>query len=399
MKKSPVLAIISFLAAALLGLTAVLGPLGVSIAQAQEPSSDIMLTTSFPSVVIDKGKNPSFSIEVANKGQQWRSVDLTITSSPDGWNPVLKSGGNVVRKISVAPAKSQYVDFSAKPPADVKPQDYEFVLRASGDGVEPSILRLNVGIQDKVLTKGVSLLTQYPVLRGSSKNKFEFKLDLKNEGDEETLFNLASQAPDGWEVSFQPSYESKQISTIRVKAGETSGINVQVTPLERSEAGEYPIEVTASAGGDRATANLKVGLTGTFGMSVSTSSGRLNAQATAGSATTTSIIVLNMGSAELKDVSFSSTKPDGWTITFNPEKLDSVPMNTTREVNVTIKPSEKAIAGDYVVSISASNAQTSDRKEFRVTVETPTTWGWVGVVIVVAVVAGLVGVFRQLSRR
>ncbi len=397
MKKGRFYAFISFLAVALLGLVGGLIPLGVLPVAAAEP--EVLLTTSFPSIVVDKTKNVFFSIDVTNKGQVGRSVSVAVTDAPKGWDPVLKSSGFIVRELYVPAGKAQSIDFQAKPPADVKAQDYAFLLKATSDGGEQSLLKLTVGVQDQIAKTGVSLVTQYPSLRGPAKNKYEFKVDLKNEGDDETAFNLASTAPDGWEVSFQPSYEQKQISTLRVKAGETSGVNVQITPPQRAEAGEYPVSVTASAGNDRATANLNVVLTGSYEMSVSTSSGRLNAQVEAGGSTTTAIIVGNAGSAELKDITFSSSKPDGWTITFNPDKLDSLPVATTREVNVTLKPSNKAIAGDYVVSLTTSNAQTSDRKDFRVTVDTPTTWGLVSVLIVVVVVGGLMGLFWQMSRR
>ena len=94
-------------------------------------------------------------------------------------------------------------------------------------------------------------------------------------------------------------------------------------------------------------------------------------------------------------------KPSGWSVTFSPEEIDSLPVGSTREVEVNIKPARKTIAGDYMVTLSA---EPEDERAFgsvdiRVTVLTPTIWGWVGVGIVVLVIAGLAVMFWRLGRR
>ena len=69
-------------------------------------------------------------------------------------------------------------------------------------------------------------------------------------------------------------------------------------------------------------------------------------------------------------------------------------------INVNIKPPTETVAGDYVISLRASGKQTSaDEMNIRVTVETPTIWGWVGVVIILIVVIGLIVIFMPFSRR
>jgi uncharacterized membrane protein len=70
-----------------------------------------------------------------------------------------------------------------------------------------------------------------------------------------------------------------------------------------------------------------------------------------------------------------------------------------RQVEGKLQPAAKAIAGDYSINLSATSTQASINKDFRVTVETPTIWGWVGIGIVVIVVGGLVWMFASYSRR
>lgn len=67
-----------------------------------------------------------------------------------------------------------------------------------------------------------------------------------------------------------------------------------------------------------------------------------------------------------------------------------------------IEPAGKTIAGDYLITLKAipGNASISARDlELRITVLAPAIWGWVGVAIVLVVIAGIGVIFRRLGRR
>jgi uncharacterized membrane protein len=49
--------------------------------------------------------------------------------------------------------------------------------------------------------------------------------------------------------------------------------------------------------------------------------------------------------------------------------------------------------------VTANSPETNKSVEFRITVSTPTLWGWVGFSIVALVVLGLAIVFFRLGRR
>ena len=130
------------------------------------------------------------------------------------------------------------------------------------------------------------------------------------------------------------------------------------------------------------------------------STGRLNTEATAGEDNHLSIILINSGSAAIENITLSSSKPQGWDITFTPEKVDSLEAGLTKEVDVVINPPRKTIAGDYEIKLRTESKDFSpDSMTIRVTVLTPTIWGWVGVLIVLAVIAGVGVVFWRLGRR
>ena len=141
-------------------------------------------------------------------------------------------------------------------------------------------------------------------------------------------------------------------------------------------------------------------VTARYEMGLYTETGRLNTEATAGEDKHFAIKLVNFGSAAIEDITFSSSKPEGWSIKFNPEKVDSLESGLTQDVDVVINaPKGKTIAGDYVVTINAKSMKVNDSLELRVTVLTPSIWGWVGIIIVLVVIAGLAVIFRQLGRR
>ena len=113
-----------------------------------------------------------------------------------------------------------------------------------------------------------------------------------------------------------------------------------------------------------------------------------------------SLEVGNLGTAVINNIKFSTTNPEGWSVEFTPEKIDLLEALDHQTVQMNIKPPPNTIAGDYYVTVRASGTQAStDEVKVRVTVETPTIWGWVGVIIILIVVIGLIVIFMRFSRR
>lgn len=368
-------------------------------AMAIGPGDEVVISTPYPWVVSEKGKAVTFSLEITNKGKTYQELDLQVADGPKEWNPIFKDRGYTIRKVIVSPEKSQTLDFQAEPPADAKASDYAFSVKALGpNGALVSDLKLTVSLADKV-SKGLALTTQYPNLRGQAGSTFSFKMDMKNDAGEDRSVNLAANAPQGWEITFKPAYDSKQVSTIRMKAGDSQGIDVDVAAPQKVEAGEYTVNVQATAGTDRAEVPLKVVVLGNFKVSLNTASGQLNTKATVDQLSNTTLVVRNTGASTLQNVTLSASTPDGWEVTFNPEKIDALAPEQAREVTAALKPGARALAGDYMVRVSTSAGQASDSKDLRVTVETPTTWGWAGIAVIVVVLGGLGWMFARLSRR
>ncbi|UCH51249.1 MAG: hypothetical protein JSV54_00310 [Chloroflexota bacterium] len=256
----------------------------------------------------------------------------------------------------------------------------------------------------------ITLTCQYPVLSSYAGAYFSYKVELLySGGTEPKVFDLRAKVPAGFISSISPGYgEGTEIAAIRLDPHKTypDTINVTVRPYAWlvPEPGEYDITVEVSSGEIKASIDLKAIVTAKYDLEVEPSSGLLNTKATAGKDNYFNVSIINTGSADIEKINFSSRitgGPSGWSITFNPESIDSLPAGDKREIQVDIKPTEKTIAGDYMITISAEPEAKNAFGSFnlRVTVLTPTIWGWVGIGIVILVIAGLAFMFMRLGRR
>ena len=259
-------------------------------------------------------------------------------------------------------------------------------------------------------TEEITLACQYPVLSSYAGTYFSYKIDLLyTGGTEPRVFDLQAKVPDGFIYSITPGYgEGSEIAAIRLdpQKAYADTINVTVRPYAWlvPEPGEYSIIVEVSSDELNASIELKAIVTAKYDLEIEPYGGLLNTNATAGKDNYFTVSIINTGSADLEKINFSSRitgGPPGWSITFDPETLDSLPAGDTREIQVDIKPAEKTIAGDYMLNISAEpeSKYAFGSVNIRVTVLTPTIWGWVGIGIVVLVIAGLAFMFMRLGRR
>lgn len=255
----------------------------------------------------------------------------------------------------------------------------------------------------------ITLSCQYPSINSYYGSSFSYTVDLQYTGGKEPrVFDLQVKVPDGFTSSITPSYgSSSEIASIRLDPTKAYPDSITVTAVpyswQKAQPGEYPITVAASSGDIKGSIDLKAIVTAKYDLELKTSTGLLNTNATSGKDNYLTVSISNTGTADLEKISFSSktSAPSGWSITFDPKEIDLLPAGGTRDVQVDIKPAQKSISGDYMVTVSAQPQAKNAFGSFdlRVTVLTPTIWGWVGIAIVVLVVAGLIYMFMRLGRR
>ena len=266
----------------------------------------------------------------------------------------------------------------------------------------PFLLSLNQ--EEAAPQEKLDLFSKFPVLPGNSGDGFTFEVELTWHGSEFKTFDLVTTPPSGWRAATVAGQPQKEVPAIGLQSEMTRPDRVAIlfAPLfgEQPEPGDYVVTLEASSDDIKETIELTARVTDLYMFYFITDTEKLNFEVTAGKENHLSLKVGNTGTAVIDKIDLTSSKPEGWKVTFNPDRVEALEPGLAQEVNVVIKLPAKTIAGDYMLTMQTISADMASRTlDLRVTVLTPTIWGWVGISIVLAVIAGVAVIFRRLGRR
>ena len=241
----------------------------------------------------------------------------------------------------------------------------------------------------------------FPEIKAKAGAAFTFNADLIYAGDEEQTFDIIATGPEGWYVAVTPSYQESEISAIKMVPGKKESLKITAIPLIKQDPGEYDITITVKNEDLKleAQTTFKAIITATYDFTLTSKTGMLNTKATSGKNNPFIIVLTSTGSADIENIALKADAPEKWIVKFEPAKIETFKSADTKEITVTITPPDKTIAGDYMLTFSANSENSSKNIDIRVTVETPSIWGWVGIGIIVIVVIGVAIIFARLGRR
>lgn len=357
----------------------------------------LWISTPYPSLSVPPGEPVELELTVHNAGLPPQRVALAVTSAPEGWNSVFLGGGRPVEAVFAAPDSDVKVSMRLLAPDTIDSGSHRFVVAATGDDG-----RFNLPIEISFgndMPARLRLETELPALRGSPNSNFEYAVTLTNESGREALAKLEAAAEPGFRVTFKERYGSQELTSVPVKAGEKRDLKVVVEPRQDTPAGIHQVAVRAVTEAGNAELPLTLDVTGRAELTLAGANDRLSGEASAGEETPLTLVVANRGTSPANEIKFSASQPSGWKVTFDPETIDTLPAGEEREVTAMITPSSKAIAGDYMVTLRANGDGASKSSEFRITVETSTLWGIVGVLVIGAAVVVLSLAVMRFGRR
>ena len=352
------------------------------------------LTTPYPAVTIQPGNTVTFPLDIAVPAPE--RVGLAVSGAPKGWTANLRGGGNIVNAVFAGGTTAATVDLSVTVPQDATPGSQTLTVTATADQgtralpIEVTVLGDTGG--------AITLTSDFPQLSGAPTSTFSYSLTLANTGTQKQTYTLQGQGPDGWTVSVHPSSYGQAL-TDTVDGGATDTLSVTAEPPSTVTAGSYPIQVSVASGSQSATTNLEADVTGAPAVTLSTPNQVLNAQVTAGSTGTVSLVVTNTGSTVLQNVAVTASAPTGWTTTFAPTTIATIQPGSAATVDATVQPSSDALAGDYDVTFTVTAGTATANVDIRTTVQTSPLWGFIGLALIVIVIVGLGWVFRRFGRR
>ncbi len=376
---------------------------------AAESKKPFHLILSFTDVTVGPGQEFEMDVDVANPGKEPVLVLLKTESVPKDWKAAFHSRypSFPVRSVMVEGEKSKTLEFKVEVPDKVDGKSFEIKVLATdrkGRNTQSETITFRLSPK-KVETGGLKTESQYPDLTGPTNQTFKFSVDLKNETDEDLTAALAGEAPPGWRVRIKPQFEDNVISSVALKKDSSQTLSVEIDPPILAKAGEYPVTFKARSGSFTTERKFKVNLTGTYDLIMgvptigNTLALRPNTSVKVGKKSDIKFLVANTGTAPLLNLSFDAAKPEGWSVEFEPKKIDSLKPEDVKSITITIQTSDRTVAGDYLLTVSSNSPDVRNSIDFRVTVATPTLWGWIGAGIVAAVVLGLGLVFVRLGRR
>lgn len=355
-------------------------------------SKNVLVYTPYTQVFVSPGESVDYTIDVINNGESFFNQEITIHGIPRNWNYILRLDGYKVGRIAVLPKEKKSLSLKVEVPFQVNKGTYAFRV-AAGDSAS---LTLRITVTEKGSSE-TEFTTDQANMQGNATSNFSFRTTLKNRTAEKQHYALIADAPRGWTVTFNADY--KQVTSIEMEPNTTKDITIDIKPTAKVKSGTYKIPVHAMTGSTSADLELEVVITGNYAIELTTPTGLVSTNITAGKEKKVTLVVKNTGSADLSGIEMKATTPSKWEVTFEPSKIDKLLPGEQATVNATLHADKKAIPGDYIVNINASTPEATADISFRVMVKTSMVWGWIGIIIILAALGGVFYLFRKFGRR
>ena len=355
----------------------------------------LTLYTDFPSQVSGIAETVSINLTLKITGPA-QIVTLQMKDVPAGWTATFRGGGRIINSAYVIPDKDASVELRLEPGTAVKAGKYSFTAAASGAGLSAT-LPLELTVTEKAPAK-LTLTTDLPTLLGTPSTVFSWNLTLSNEGDDDLTVNLSADSLGVFAVKY--NYNGQDVTTLPVAAKASKSLNISASPINDLQAGTYPVSVKVQGGTAQATLALTAEVTGQSSLSLTTPDGLLSGSITSGTATPIKITVKNTGTAPASKITLSADTPTSWTATFNPASIAELAANQQIDVTVNVTPADKAVAGDYQLTLHASPANGGAKSvDYRVTLVVSTLWGVVGIALIALAVGVVLLAVIRFGRR
>jgi uncharacterized membrane protein len=364
----------------------------------QSGITGLFLTTKYPSLTVRANETTTIDLSLRNFKLPPQMLTLSVPEVAQGWKATILGGGQPVSAVQVVPDAEERLQLRLEPPAGTGKGDYRFSVEAK-NGQYDNKLPITLVIGEELPAK-LKLTTNFPALRGTATTSFKYKVSVTNDSGKDATVNFSADAPKNFQVNFTEAFGSQQLTSIPIEAGKSKDVEASLTIPRETPAGDYKLTLHAKT--EAASADLPATLTivGQPRIALSGEGGRLSGEAYAGQNSQLTVVLRNDGSEAARDIELSATAPEGWESNFDPKQVPQLAAGATQNVKFTLKPSERAIAGDYQTTIRASAAGgLSESTTYRITVLTSTLWGAVGIAIIAIALLVVVFAVARFGRR
>ena len=234
-------------------------------------------------------------------------------------------------------------------------------------------------------------------IEAATNETFRYNTSLHNGSGKPAVFEFKTSMPIGWMISYK--VDGSQVTSVNMDPGTTRDVSIEVNAAANTAPGKFRIPVTAIANGDTLALNLEAVVKGSYGITLTTPSGKLSEELTSGSHKEIHLELKNSGTLPLNDIDLSSQLPANWEATFEPAKIKQLEPGKSLAVIAKVKVPDKTIAGDYAATFTATNSNGNSPAVFRMVVTTSLLSGWIGILVVLLAVSLVYYLIRKYGRR
>jgi uncharacterized membrane protein len=234
-------------------------------------------------------------------------------------------------------------------------------------------------------------------LEAATNEVFRYSTSLTNGAGQSKIYELKANVPLGWSVTFR--VDGNQVTSVNVAPGKTQEVGIEITPTTTADPKKYLIPIQSISQTDTLKLQLEAVIKGSYGLVLSTPSGRLSEEVTAGNQQQIQLFVKNSGTLPLTGVSLSSQLPTGWELNFDQSQIQELAPGKELTLQATLKVPEKTIAGDYAATLTANSSHSNAQAAFRFIVKTSLLSGWIGMVVILLAITLIVVLIRKYGRR
>lgn len=246
-------------------------------------------------------------------------------------------------------------------------------------------------------SKESSLTARLVNIEAAVHETFRYNATLRNGTSQPYVYELKAGVPEGWSVVFRT--RGSQVTSLNMDGNKSEEITIEIIPSYSTAPAKYKIPVTASTGSDTLKLDLEAVVKGSYGLELTTPTGRLSDNITEGRQKEIHLVLSNTGSLPLNDISLSAQTPPKWDATFEPAKVDNLLPGKTVDIIARLSVPDKTLAGDYVTTFNAKNTNSNAQALFRMTVKTSMLSGGIGILVILLAIALVVYLIRKYGRR
>ncbi len=355
-------------------------------------AQQLQFYTTYPKQIVSAGEIVTYNVEVLNNSSQIGTSTIQLQGLPAKWSAEIRSNNFSIDQISVINKERKSIEIKLFIPQDVKKGKYNFLLKGNGAKALPLTVEIaNNGSSHSAFT------SSQKNMQGSSTSTFTFNASLFNASSQASVFALQANMQPGWGILFKS--DGKEVSSVNIDPFQRKDISIEITAPESVSKGTYQIPVQAISGTNSSELIFEVVVVGSYKLNLSTSSGKLNMDATSGVNNTLELVLKNTGSSDINGINLSADNLTDWEVIFEPTRINTLKAGEVAKINAKIKPSSSAIAGDYMLTLHAKNADTSTKADIRVTVETSLLRGWLGLLLIVCSLGLIFYLIKRYGRR